>query len=53
MSKKSFWQDKSIYYYYDDANYRDLIFKKYTAVFKISNETIYILAIFRARKYKS
>ena len=42
---------KSIYY--DDANYRDLIFKKYTAVFKISNETIYILAIFRARKYRS
>lgn len=50
MSKKSFSQDKSIYY--DDTNYRDLIFKKYTAVFKISNETIYILAIFRARKYK-
>lgn len=41
---------KSIYY--NDVNYRDLIFKKYTTVFKISKETIFVLAIFRARKYK-
>lgn len=38
-------------YYTDDENTHDLIYKKYTIVFKIINSNIHILSIFRQREY--
>ncbi|WP_418185415.1 type II toxin-antitoxin system RelE/ParE family toxin [Aliarcobacter vitoriensis] len=38
-------------FYYDDEETRDLIFKGYTIVFKITTSTIYILTIFRQRNH--
>ena len=38
-------------YYTNDKNTHDLIYKKYTTVFKIINNNIYILSIFKQRTY--
>ena len=38
-------------YYTDDENTHDLIYKKYTTVFKIIKSKVYILTIFRQREY--
>ena len=38
-------------YYADDENIRDLIHKKYTIVFKIINNDIHVLTIFRQRVF--
>ncbi len=38
-------------YYTDKANTHDLIYKKYTTVFKIRENTVYILSIFRQQSY--
>jgi plasmid stabilization system protein ParE len=42
MCKKSF--------YFEDENYRDLVFKGYTIIYKIENEDIKILDIFKWEK---
>jgi len=34
-------------YYFEDENYRDLIFKGYTIIYKIDGQTIKILDIFK------
>lgn len=38
-------------HYIDDENTRDLIYKKYTIVFKIINNNIHILTLFRQRAF--
>jgi plasmid stabilization system protein ParE len=38
-------------YYTDSENTHDLIYKKYTIVFKIIDNTVHILTIFRQREY--
>jgi len=38
-------------YYTDDKNIHDLIYKKYTIVFKIIENKVHILTIFRQREY--
>jgi len=38
-------------YYSDDTNVKDLIYKSYTIVFKIIDERVHILSVFRQRKY--
>ena len=38
-------------YYTDDENTHDLIYKKYTTVFKIIEDKVHILTIFRQREY--
>ena len=38
-------------YYVDDENTRDLIYKKYTIVFKIIENEIHILTLFRQRVF--
>lgn len=38
-------------YYTDDDNTHDLIYKKYTIVFKIIEQQVHILTIFRQREY--
>ena len=40
-------------YYTDDADTHDLIYKKYTIVFKIIEDKVHVLTIFRQRKYES
>lgn len=37
--------------YIDDKDVRDLIYKKYTIVFKIIDDKIHILTVFRQRSY--
>lgn len=37
--------------YIDDKDVRDMIYKKYTIVFKIINENIHILTVFRQRAF--
>ena len=37
--------------YLDDENTRDLIYKGYTTVFQIRNDTIHILSIFRQQAF--
>ena len=37
--------------YLDQENTRDLIYKGYTAVFQVRDESIHILAIFRQKAY--
>ena len=37
--------------YSDDKDTRDLIYKSYTIVFKVINESIHILSIFRQRAF--
>ena len=34
-------------HYFDDENYRDLIYKGYTIIYKIENNTVKILDIFK------
>jgi len=34
-------------YYFEDEAYRDLIYKGYTIIYKVKNETIMILEIFK------
>jgi plasmid stabilization system protein ParE len=34
-------------HYFDDKNYRDLIYKGYTIIYKIENNTVKILDIFK------
>lgn len=36
-------------YYVDDKNTRDLIYKKYTIVFKVIDDNVHILTLFRQR----
>ena len=38
-------------YYTDDENSYDLIYKKYTIVFKIIKDTVYVVSVFRQREY--
>jgi len=38
-------------YYISDKDCKDLIYKKYTIVFKIIDKTIHILTIFRQKSY--
>ena len=38
-------------FYIDEPNTHDLIYKKYTIVFQIRQDTIHILTIFRQRNY--
>ncbi len=38
-------------YYTDDENSHDLIYKKYTIVFKIIKDTVYVVSVFRQREY--
>lgn len=38
-------------FYTDIENTHDLIYKKYTIVYKIINDTVHILTIFRQRNY--
>lgn len=38
-------------HYSDDENTHDLIYKKYTTVFKIIDDKVYVLTIFRQRTY--
>ncbi|PHQ66050.1 MAG: hypothetical protein COB99_00590 [Sulfurimonas sp.] len=38
-------------YYVDDEDTRDLIYKKYTIVFKIIENNIHILTLFRQRTF--
>jgi len=38
-------------YYTDKINTHDLIYKKYTIVFQIINDSVYILAIFKQKNY--
>lgn len=38
-------------YYIDDENSHDLIYKKYTTVFKIIEQTVYVVSIFRQKNY--
>ena len=38
-------------YYTDDKDTHDLIYKKYTTVFKIVGSKVHILTIFRQREY--
>jgi len=38
-------------YYIDDIDTKDLIYKKYTIVFKIIKENIHILTIFRQKAF--
>ena len=38
-------------YYTDEENTHDLIYKKYTIVFKIIDNRVHILSIFRQREY--
>ncbi len=38
-------------YYTNDENTHDLIYKKYTTVFNIIDDKVYILTIFRQREY--
>ena len=38
-------------YYTDDENSHDLICKKYTIVFKIIKDTVYVVSVFRQREY--
>ena len=38
-------------YYTDEANTHDLIYKKYTIVFKIIDNEIHVLTIFKQREY--
>ncbi|MDQ7044257.1 MAG: type II toxin-antitoxin system RelE/ParE family toxin [Sulfurimonas sp.] len=38
-------------YYTDDENTHDLIYKKYTTVFKIIDYKVHVLTIFRQREY--
>ncbi|MDF1874628.1 hypothetical protein JHD48_02640 [Sulfurimonas sp. SAG-AH-194-I05] len=33
--------------YFEDANYRDLIFKGYTVIYKVEDEEIKVLDIFK------
>ena len=45
LSKFPYMYRKS--YYFNDENYRDLIFKGYTIIYKIENDKILILDIFK------
>jgi plasmid stabilization system protein ParE len=38
-------------YYTDDENSHDLIYKKYTIVFKIIKDTVYVVSVFKQREY--
>ncbi len=38
-------------YYIDDEDVRDLIYKKYTIVFKIIEQNVHILTLFRQRTF--
>ena len=38
-------------YYNDDVDVKDLIYKSYTIVFKVLDERVHILSVFRQRKY--
>lgn len=38
-------------YYTDDDNTHDLIYKKYTIVFKVIEQQVHILTIFKQRAY--
>ena len=38
-------------YYSNQPNTHDLIYKKYTTVFQIRNNTIHILSVFRQKSY--
>ena len=38
-------------YYTDDKNTHDLIYKRYTTVFKIIDDRVHVLTIFRQREY--
>lgn len=38
-------------HYTDEENTHDLIYKKYTIVFKIIDDTVHILTIFKQRTY--
>jgi len=38
-------------YYNDDVNVKDLIYKSYTIVFKVADENVHILSVFRQREY--
>lgn len=38
-------------YYIDDEDTRDLIYKKYTIVFKIIEQNVHILTLFRQRTF--
>ena len=38
-------------YYTNAENSHDLIYKKYTIVFKIIQDTVYVVSIFRQREY--
>lgn len=39
-------------YYSNDSNTHDLIYKKYTTVFKIIDTRVHVLTIFRQREYQ-
>jgi len=39
-------------YYTDEENTYDLIYKRYTIVFKIINNRVHILSIFRQKNYR-
>ncbi|PHR54094.1 MAG: plasmid stabilization protein [Arcobacter sp.] len=38
-------------YYNDDLNVKDLIYKSYTIVFKVIDESVHVLSVFRQREY--